>query len=88
MYVFSHFRNPDLDDRIFDCLLTLMPAVQTEEVRAYFLFVGDLNGHHQSGSVTTTNRHGFAAFDVANVSGSDQMVVGPTDARDNWPTDD
>ena len=34
-----------------------MTAVQAEDVRASFLFVGDLNGHHQEwlGS-TTTNR--------------------------------
>ena len=39
--------NPDIDDRIFDCLLALMAAVQTEDIRASFLFVGNLNGHHQ-----------------------------------------
>ena len=47
LYVFSLYRNPDLDDRISDCLLTSMAAVQAEDVRASFLFVGDLNGHHQ-----------------------------------------
>ena len=26
--VFNLYRNPDLDDRIFDCLLTSMAAVQ------------------------------------------------------------
>ena len=79
LYVFSLHRNADLDDRIFDCLLASMAAVQTEDIRASFLFVGDLNGHHQewSGS-TTTNRHGVAAFDFATVSGCDQLVVAPT----------
>ena len=45
-----------------------MAAVQAEDVRASFLFVGDLNGYHQEwlGS-TTTNRHGVAAFDFASV---------------------
>ena len=64
LYVFSLYRNPDLDHRIFDCLLTSMAAVQTEDIRASFLFVGGLNGHHQEwlGS-TNTNRHGVAAFD-------------------------
>ena len=59
-----------------------MAAVQSENFRASFLFVGDLNGHHQEwfGS-TTTNRHGLAAFDFATVSGCDQLVVGPTHAR-------
>ena len=47
LYVFSLYRNPDLDDRIFDCLLTSMAAVPAGDVRASFLFVGDLNGHHQ-----------------------------------------
>ena len=82
VYVHSLYRNSDLDDRIFDCLLASMADGQAEDVRASFLFVGDLNGHHQEwlGS-TTTNRHGVAAFDFATVSGCDQLVVGPTHAR-------
>ena len=73
LYVYSLYRNPDLDYRIFDCLLASMAAVQAEDVRASFLFVGDLNGHHREwlGSMTT-NRHGVAAFDFATVSGCDQ----------------
>ena len=47
LYVYSLYRNPVLDDRIFDCSLASMVAVQAEDVRASFLFVGDLNGHHQ-----------------------------------------
>ena len=49
-------------------------------VRASFLFVGDLNGHHQEwlGS-TTTNRHGVASFHFVTVSG--QLVVVPTHVR-------
>ena len=81
-YVFSLYRNRDLDDRIFDCLPASMAAVQTEDVRASFQFVGDLNGYHQEwlGS-TRANRHGVAAIDFATVSGCDQLVVGPTHAR-------
>ena len=62
LYVYSLYRNLDIDDLIFDCLLASMAAVQTEDVRASFLFVGDFNGHHQEwlGS-TTMNRHGVAA---------------------------
>ena len=82
VYLFSLYRNPDLNHRIFDCLLTSMAAVQAEDVRASFLFVGDLNVHHQEWlSSTTTNRHGVAAFDFATVFGFDQLVVGPTHAR-------
>ena len=36
---------------VFSCILNScilsLPAVQAEDVRASFLFVGDLNGHHQ-----------------------------------------
>ena len=46
-YVYSLYHNPDQHDHIYDCLLTSMAAVQAEDVRASFLFVGDLNGHHQ-----------------------------------------
>ena len=58
LYVYSLYHDPDLDDPIFHCLLASMAAVQAEDARASFLFVGDLNGHHQEwlGS-TTTNRH-------------------------------
>ena len=45
--VFSLYRNTDLDDRIFDCLLASMAAVQAEDVLASYLFLGDLNGHQQ-----------------------------------------
>ena len=60
-------------------LVSRMAAVQAEDIRAFFLFLGYLKGHHQEwlGS-TTTNRHGVAAFDFATVSGCDQLVVGPT----------
>ena len=59
-----------------------MAAVQAEDVHASFLFVDDLNGHHQEwlGS-TITNRHGVVAFDFTTVSGCDQLVVGSTHAR-------
>ena len=82
LYVFSLHRNPDIDDRIFDCLLVSMAAVQAEDISATFMFVGDLNGHHQEwqGS-TTTNRHGVAAFDFTTVSSCDQLVAGPTHVR-------
>ena len=56
--------------------------MQAADAHASFLFVGDLNGHHQEwlGS-TTTNRHDVAALDIATVSGCDQLVIGPTHAH-------
>ena len=57
-YLFTPYLNPDLDEKIFDCLLTSIAAVQAKDVCASFLFVGDLNGQHQEwfGSMTK-NRH-------------------------------
>ena len=46
LYMYSLYRNSDLDKQIFDFLLASMAAVQVEDVRGSFLFVGDLNGHH------------------------------------------
>ena len=68
-YVYSLYPNPDQDNCIYDCLLTSMAAVLAEDVRASFLFVGDLNGHHQEWSGSSmTNSHGVPAFDFATVS--------------------
>ena len=39
LYVYSLYRNPDLDDRIFDNSLASLAAVLAEDVRASFLFV-------------------------------------------------
>ena len=50
-YVYSLYRNPDQDDRIYDYLLISMAAVQAEDVRASFVFVGDLNAIITSGWV-------------------------------------
>ena len=36
-YMFSLYRNPDLDDRTYDCLLTAMAAVQAADARASFI---------------------------------------------------
>ena len=58
-----------------------MAAVHAEDARASFLFVGDLNGHHQDWlDSTTMNRDGVPAFEFATVSGCDQLVIGPAHA--------
>ena len=46
LYVCYPYCNTDLHGRIHDYLLTPMAAVRAEDVCSYFLFVGDLNGHH------------------------------------------
>ena len=85
-YVYSLYRNSDLDDWIIDSLPASMAAMQAEAWGCPCLFpvcwwFEILNGHHQVwlGS-TTTNRHGVAAFDFTTVSGCDLFVVGPTHA--------
>ena len=77
--VFSLYCNPDLDDWIYECLLTAMAAMQAVDVHASFLFMGDLNGHCQErlGS-TTTNPHGVSALDFSTAPGFDKLVTGPT----------
>ena len=41
LYVYSLYRNPGLDDLISDCFLASMAAIQAEDVRAFFMFVGE-----------------------------------------------
>ena len=44
--------------------------------------MGDSNGHHQEWlGAMTTNLHGVASTLTTRVSGCDQLVVGPTQAR-------
>ena len=64
-YVFGVYRNPDLWDKIFDCLLTAMAKVQSVNRKASFLCVSDVNAHHEEwfGS-STMNPHGKAARNV------------------------
>ena len=47
IYGHSLYRKPDLADLIFDCLLASMAAMQAQDVRDSFLFVGDFNFHHR-----------------------------------------
>ena len=56
--------------------------MQAEDVRTFFLFMGDLIRYHQEwlGS-RTTKAHGVAAFDFSTVCGSDQFFVGATSER-------
>ena len=77
--VFGVYRNPDLSDKIVDCLLTVMAKVRFVYRKAFFLFVGDVNAHHNEylGS-SMTNLHGRVASDFASLSGCEQMGTEPT----------
>ena len=84
-YIFSMYRNPDLDNSIFDCLLDSMFEIQGADRKASFIFVGDLNVHHQNWlvSVSNTDSAGIAALDFANLSGCDQLVQESTHRSGN-----
>ena len=85
-YMLSLYRNR-IGIRIYECFLTAVAAVHAVNMRASFLFMGDLNSHHQEWlASTTTNRHGVATLDFATMSGCDQLVTGPTYAY--WVTVD
>ena len=48
-YLFSVYWNPEADDGIFDCLLVSMAAIQENDRKASFVFIGDFNAHHKGG---------------------------------------
>ena len=51
-----------------------------------FIFVGDLNVHHQKQlkSLSPTHCHGFAVFDFANLFGCSQLIKDKTDKLLNY----
>ena len=52
--------------------------IKAQDVHVTFLFVGELNGHHEWLGSTTTNWHGVPAFVFTTVPDCDQVVVGQT----------
>ena len=64
---------------IFYCLLNAISKVQFVDRKASFLFVNDVNAHHEEwlGS-STTKLHGRAARDFATLLGCEQMIADPT----------
>ena len=80
LYIFSLYRNPDLDDSIYDCLLSFMSDIQELNRKSSFIFVGDLNAHHPEWlkSMWLTHYHGIEAFDFTNLSDCTQLIKVPT----------
>ena len=78
-YVFGVYRSPNTDDRVYDCLLSSMARIQTEDSKAVFCFVGDFNCHNAEwlGSRRTDN-HGRAAQEFSVLADCAQLVRGPT----------
>ena len=64
-YVCSLYRILDLNDRISECLLTSMAAVQAEDVCSSYLFMGDLNDWPSSAMVGFY-RHGVCGSRLSN----------------------
>ena len=79
-YLFSIYRNPTLDDSIFDCLLSSMATIQESDRKATFIFVGDFNAHHNDwyNSGAQINTHGHSAKDFATNSGCEQLIAKAT----------
>ena len=77
-YVFAVYRNPNLDDHIYDCLIDSMARIESVDGRAAFVFVGDLNAHHQEWQFPVTNPHGRMAMEFTISSGCTQLVHEPT----------
>ena len=46
-YLFVVYRNLDVSINIFDCLLTAMAKVQSVDRKTSFLFVDNVNAHHE-----------------------------------------
>ena len=78
-YIFCVYRSPNTDDRVYDCLLASMGAIQSVDRKAVFCFIGDFNAHHKDwlGS-RITDSHGRNAHEFALNSDSSQLVTGPT----------
>ena len=78
-YVFGVYRNPNQLDKNFGRLLAAMAKVQPINRKAYSLFVGDVNAHHEEflGSSATT-LHGRIARDFTSSSSREQMFTWPT----------
>ena len=79
LYVFSVYRNPGLDDSIYQCLLRAVHDVQVADRKAAFVVVGDVNAHHvQWLQSRFTDCHGIAALDFCTLAGFQQLVESPT----------
>ena len=85
VYIYSCYRNPDLDDSIYDCLKESMSNIQESDRKACFVFVGDFNAHHRDWlqSRSATDRHGVSAYNFANETGCTQLVAEPTHISGN-----
>ena len=85
-YIFSLHRNPDLDDSIYNCVLSSINDIQELNRKSSFIFAGDLNAHHQEcfKSMSPTDRYGITAFNFTNLSGCTQLFKELTHKLDKF----
>ena len=77
--MFAAYRNPDLSNNIFDCLFMAEAKVHPVDRKAFFLFVADVNAHHEEWLMSSTaNLQGRSARDFASSSGCEPIVSEPT----------
>ena len=78
--MFSVYQNLHADDGIFDCVVVSMAAIQENDRKASFVFIGDFNAHHKEwlNSISQNDCHGLKALDFSAESGCDQIIHNPT----------
>ena len=62
-----------------------MTAIQENDRKASFVFIGDFNAHHKEwlNSTSQTDCHGLRALDLSSESGCDQIIHSPTHRSGN-----
>ena len=86
LYLFFGYRNPNADDGIFYCHLVSMAAIQENDRKGSFVFIGNFNAHHKEwlDSISQTYCHGLRALDFSSESGCDQIIHNPTHRLGNY----
>ena len=69
-HLFPVYWNHDVNDRIFDCLLVSMAAIQENDRKPSLVFNGDFNAHHKEwlNSISQADCHGLRALALSSES--------------------
>ena len=64
IYAFAVYRNPNIDDSIYDCLLEKINMAQSLDSKASFVVCGDCNAKHSEWlNSNSTDQHGQSALE-------------------------
>ena len=79
-YLFAVYHNPDDDDSTLYWLLVSMVAIQENDGRASFVFIGDFDAHHREwlNSISQTDCHGCKSNNFSSGLGCDKIIHDPT----------